>query len=113
MDWKGKRADEILSRYAQVTRNEGVEIKLHDAKNQKENLGLGRNVMRVAGYAAAAAVVLGVFVLVGESETVYGYVNDVPLTSKEEAREQARKMFEDLAVGMSPAEEVLGSLFSL
>lgn len=111
MEWKEKRADDALQQYADGFRKERVGIRLHIAPQGTE--AVRRRVMRVAGYAVAAAVILGVFILVGESETVYGYVNDVPLTSKEEAREQARKMFEDLAVGMSPAEEVLGSLFSL
>ncbi len=113
MEWKGKRADEILSRYAQVKRSERVEIKLHDVQTHKENLGLRRRVMLVAGYAVAAAVVLGVFVLVERPQRIYGHVNGVPVTDKEEAIRHSRQMFEDLAVGMAPAEEMLGNLFSL
>lgn len=107
------RADEILSRYAQVKRSERVEIKLHDVQTHKENLGLRRRVMLVAGYAVAAAVVLGVFVLVERPQRIYGHVNGVPVTDKEEAIRHSRQMFEDLAVGMAPAEEMLGNLFSL
>lgn len=113
MEWKGKRADEFLSRYAQVKRSERVEIKLHDVQTHKENLGLRRRVMLVAGYAVAAAVVLGVFVLVERPQRIYGHVNGVPVTDKEEAIRHSRQMFEDLAVGMAPAEEMLGNLFSL
>ena len=118
MDWKASKADEALKQYVVKERNMEVQVKLRGGPVKGVAIaGTGRIGMRGAGrivtIAAASCVVLGLFVLVQKPQKIYGYVNDVPLTSKVEARAQAKQMFDDLAVGMAPAEDVLGSLFSL
>lgn len=127
MEWKENRADEILKQYALQARKQQVQVRLRsglsggeaDVPAKGNMFAAGRTAAyrevsrRVAAIAVAACVVLGLFALMQEPQKIYGYVNDVPLTSKEEARAQARQMFDDLAVGMAPAEDVLGNLFSL
>ncbi len=127
MEWKENKAEEILKQYARHARKQEVHVRLHsglsggmEGRPAKGNMFAAsraatyREVLcRVAAMAVAACVVLGLIVLLQEPQKIYGYVNDVPLTSKEEARAQARQMFDDLAVGMAPAEDVLESLFSL
>lgn len=108
MEWKENKAEVFLREYAGKKRNERVEVRLHTSGR-----GLDVGVKRFVGYAVAAAVVLGMFVLLNSEPTVYGYVNERPITSKEEAVECSRMMFEDLAVGMAPAEEFLENMFSL
>lgn len=127
MEWKENRADEVLKQYARHARKQEVQVRFRSGLSggvadvpagggmfAVSRAAAYRVVLRkVVAIAAAACVVLGLFVLLQQPQKIYGYVNDVPLTSKEEARAQARQMFDDLAVGMAPAEDVLGSLFSL
>ena len=108
MEWKENRAEVFLREYAGKKRREGVEVRLHTSDGVWDG-----KIKKVVGYAVAAAVVLGMFVLFNSEPTVYGYVNERPITSKEEAVECSRMMFEDLAVGMAPAEEFLENMFSL
>lgn len=109
-------ADAVLRQYAARAREERVAVRLRGDAGQPARSGTGSERYRLLirySAVAAACLVLGLFVLLQPSQKVYAYVNDVPLTSKEEARVHARQMFDDLAVGMAPADEVLGSLFSL
>ena len=111
MEHRRNDADAVLRQYAARAREDRVAVRL-----KGEGAGSRRRGYRLLlsySAVAAACAVLGLFVLLQRPQKVYAYVNDVPLTSKEEAREHARQMFDDLAVGMAPAEEVLGSLFSL
>ena len=108
MEWNANKAEVLMREYAAKKRSEGVNVKLHTSGPVWD----GR-MRRVIGYAVAAAVVLGVFVLFDSEPTVYGYVNERPITSREEAVEYSSIMFEDLAVGMAPAEEFLENMFSL
>lgn len=119
MDWKEKRADEALEQYVARARASKVQVRLHEVADGKAAAGMSTvsGVRRgmVWGYsvAAAAVVVLGLFVLVERPQKIYGHVNGVPVTDREEAIRHSQQMFEDLAVGMAPAEDVLGNLFSL
>ena len=108
MEWKENKAEVFLREYAGKKRNERVEVRMHTSGS-----GLDVGVKRFVGYAVAAAVVLGMFVLFNSEPTVYGYVNERPITSKEEAVECSRMMFEDLAFGMAPTEEILENMFNL
>lgn len=111
MEHRRNDADAVLRQYAARAREDRVAVRL-----KGEGTGSSRVRYRLLirySAVAAACLVLGLFVLLQRPQKVYAYVNDVPLTSKEEAREHAIQMFDDLAVGMAPAEEVLGSLFSL
>ena len=103
MEHRRNDADAVLRQYAARAR----------LKGEGTGSKIGYRLFIRYSAVAAACLVLGLFVLLQRPPKVYAYVNDVPLTSKEEAREHARQMFDDLAVGMAPAEEVLGSLFSL
>lgn len=119
MDWKEKRADEALEQYVARARATRVNVRLHGTADGKAlpKRSAVSDVRRgmVWGYsvAAAAVVVLGLFVLVERPQKVYGHVNGIPVTDREEAIRHSQQMFEDLAVGMAPAEDVLGNLFSL
>ena len=108
MEWKENKAEEILQKYAWKKKSAGVNVRLHTS-----GAVLDGKMQRIIGYAVAAVVVLGVFVLFDSEPTVYGYVNERPITSREEAVECSRMMFEDLAVGMAPAEKFLENMFSL
>ena len=110
MEHRRNDADAVLRQYAARAREDRVAVRL---KGEGTGSRIGYSLFIRYSAVAAACLVLGLFVLLQRPQKVYAYVNDVPLTSKEEAREHARQMFDDLAVGMAPAEEVLGSLFSL
>lgn len=127
MEWKEKRADEALEQYVARARTARVQVRMHGepaGKDAVNTFSTGVTAVRGKrwssrgvswGYpvAAAAAVVLGLFVLADRPQKIYGHVNGVPVTDREEAIRHSRQMFEDLAVGMAPAEDVLGNLFSL
>ena len=108
MEWKENKAEMLLREYAGKKRSEEVNVRLHTS-----GFVLDGRMRRIVGYVVAAAVVFGVFVLFDNEPTVYGYVNERPITSREEAVEYSRIMFEDLALGMAPAEEFLENMFSL
>lgn len=119
MEWKEKRADEALEQYVVRARATRVNVRLHGTADGKAAAkrstvsGVRRGVLWGYSVAAAAVVVLGLFVLVERPQKVYGHVNGIPVTDREEAIRHSQQMFEDLAVGMAPAEDVLGNLFSL
>lgn len=112
-------ADEALEQYVARARATRMNVRLHGtadgmvAAKRSAVSGVKRGLAWGYPVAVAAAVVLGLFVLVDRPEKVYGHVNGVPVTDREEAIMHSRQMFEDLAVGMAPAEDVLGNLFSL
>lgn len=119
MEWKEKRADEALEQYVARARALRVNVRLHEeaggkaAAGRSTVSGVKRGMVWGYSVAAAAVVVLGLFVLVERPQKIYGHVNGVPVTDREEAIRHSQQMFEDLAVGMAPAEDVLGNLFSL
>lgn len=114
MEWNEKRTEEVLQQYVAAQRRQTVEVKLKGAGAGK-NLLWGFRPAVVARYsvAVAASLVLGVFLLLNEPQKVYGYINEVPVTDKAQAVELSQQMFEDLALGMAPAEDALDNLLKL
>lgn len=114
MEWKGNRADEALEQYVARARAARVNVRLHETAGGKSAVsGMRRGLVWGYSVTAAAVVLLGLFVLVDRPQKIYGYINEVPVTDREEAIRHSKQMFEDLAIGMAPAEDVLDNLFSL
>lgn len=112
MEWKQKRSEEVLQQYVAAQRQQRVEVKLREPG---ESLLWGVRPAVVARYsvAMAASLVLGMFVLLNKPQKVYGYINEIPITNKVQAMELSQQMFEDLALGMAPAEDALDNLLKL
>ena len=112
MELKEKKSNEILQQYVDFQRQKAVVVKLREPAGKRI---FGYNSSLVARYsvAVAASVVLGLFILLDKPQKVYGYINEVPVTDKVQAMELSRKMFDDLALGMAPAEDALKNLFKL
>lgn len=109
MDYNKNRAEDILQQYVSVQRGKSVEIGLHQVRQ------------RPAGYVVkfaavlAVPVLLGLMVLVPGEEKIYGYVNEVPVTDRQEALELTKKMIDEMSVADGNMEDgdILGSLFKL
>lgn len=114
MEHRRNDADAVLRQYAARAREENVSIQLHKVPDGRPVIsGMKRGIIWGYSVVAAAVVVLGLFVLVERPQKIYGHMNGVPITDREEAIRHSQQMFEDLAVGMAPAEDVLDNLFSL
>ncbi len=112
MELKDKRADEIMQQYVALQRQKGVAVKLREP-GEKRVFGYSASLVARYSVAVAASLVLGLFILLDEPQKIYGYINEVPVTDKVQAMELSQKMFENLALGMAPAEDALENLLKL
>ena len=112
MELKEKRADEILQQYVVLQRQKGVAVKLMEPGG-KRIFGYSASFIARYSVAVAASIVLGLFILLDQPQKVYGYINEVPVTDKVQAMELSREMFDDLALGLAPAEDALENLLKL
>lgn len=119
MDLKENRAEQMLQEYVARERGRKVNVQLRGAEetlNRPKPRTLRFNLAKAASCAAAVAIpaIIGAMLLYNQETRVYGYVNQKPVTDKQEAIELTLQMLDELAVtDGKTAEDIFTDLFKL
>ena len=119
MDLKENKAEQMLQEYVARERGRKVNVQLRGAEetlNRPKPRTLHFNPAKAATCAAAVAIpaIIGAMLLYNQETRVYGYVNQKPVTDKQEAIELTLQMLDELAVtDGKTAEDIFTDLFKL
>ena len=119
MDLKENKAEQMLQEYVARERGRKVNVQLRGAEetlNRPKPRTLRFNLAKAVSCAAAVAIpaIVGAMLLYNHETRVYGYVNQKPVTDKQEAIELTLQMLDELAVtDGKTAEDIFTDLFKL
>ena len=119
MDLKENKAEQMLQEYVARERGRNVKVQLKgtdETLNRPKPRTLRFNLAKAASCAAAVAIpaIIGAMLLYNQETKVYGYVNQKPVTDKQEAIELTLQMLDELAVtDGKTAEDIFTDLFKL